>query len=165
MLTGKEDLLQSLIEAFLLEKGTKELYLQAHEKSTDPDVKSAFSELSAWEEKHMDYIQFLYQSVLGDNEMKSFEDFKNKTEAADSESGIPVEVLEERIERHPIKSDMDALTLAMEIEGKAYSLYNKLSKNAEDNNARIVFSAMKDQEIKHINHLKALRVRLADVYE
>lgn len=164
MLTGKENLLQSLIEAFLLEKGTMELYSEAYEKASSKDVKRAFSELSDWEAKHMDYIQFLYQSIQGDKEIKSFEDFKNRTEATDSESGIPVEILEEQLKRHPITGEMDALTLAMEIEGKAYNLYNRLSKNAEDPNARIVFSVMKDQEIKHINYLKKLRVKLADPY-
>jgi rubrerythrin len=44
-------------------------------------------------------------------------------------------------------------------------MYNKLSKNASDTNAQIVFSEMMEQEVKHVNHLKELRVKLADVYK
>lgn len=165
MVNGKEDLLQSLIEVFIMEKGTKEFYADASEKAINPEAKKAFSELSDWEEKHMDYIGYLYQSIQGNMETESFEDFKNRTDAPVTESGIPVKELEDRINKYSVTDEPGALTLAMEIEGKAYDLYRRLSVHAEDSNARIVFKEMMDQEVRHVKYLKELRLRLSNVYE
>jgi len=52
----------------------------------------------------------------------------------------------------------------MEIEGKAYNLYRKLSQDAEDTNAKVVFKEMMDQEVKHVEYLKKLRLKLVKVY-
>ena len=165
MISGKEDLLQALIEAFLMEKGTKEFYSHASEQSGISEAKKIFSELADWEKKHMDYIQYLYQSINGEQELKSFEDFKNRTEAPLTEAGIPVRYLKEKIEKHKFTDEMGALTLAMEIEGKAYNLYHKLSQDAIDTNAKVVFSEMMDQEVKHVEYLKNLRLKLVKVYQ
>lgn len=165
MITGKENLLQALIEAFLMEKGTKEFYTDASGKSNNSDAKKIFGELADWEEKHMDYIQFLYQSINGEQGIKSFEEFNNTTEAPLTEAGIPVKNLEEKIEKYTIKDETGALTLAMEIEGKAYNLYHKLSQDAEDTNVRVVFREMMDQEVKHVEYLKKLRLKLVKVYQ
>jgi rubrerythrin len=48
----------------------------------------------------------------------------------------------------------------MEIEEKAYSLYQKLSQNARDTNARIVFKEMMEQEAKHVGYLRKLSLKL-----
>jgi rubrerythrin len=164
MITGKENLLDALIEAFLMEKGTKEFYAEAAEKAVNPEASKTFSELSGWEEKHMEFLQFLYQSINDDKEVKSFEEFKNRTEAPVIEAGIPVKDLEAKIEKYSIADEKGALTLAMEIEGKAYNHYRKLSQEAGDKNAQVVFKEMMDQEVTHINYLKELRVKLVDVY-
>jgi len=48
----------------------------------------------------------------------------------------------------------------MEIEGKAYNQYRKFSQNAKDTNAQVVFKEMMEQEMKHIDELKKLRLEL-----
>jgi len=164
MITGKEDLLQSLIEAFLMEKGTREFYFQASERSINSEAKNTFKELSEWEKQHMDFIQFLYQSILDEKEIKSFEEFKKKAETSVTEAGIPVKDLETKIEKYDFKDEVGALTLAMEIEGKAYNLYHKFSQDAADTNAQVVFKEMMGQELKHIDYLKKLRLKLVKVY-
>jgi len=163
VLTGKEDLLQSLIGAFLMEKGTMEFYYQASDRSINSEAKNVFKELSNWEEKHMDFIQFLYQAIQDDKDIKSFEEFKDKAEAPVTEAGIPVKVLEARIEKYNFTGELEALTLAMEIEGKAYNLYHKLSQKAIDTNAQVVFREMMEQEMKHVDYLKQLRLKLVKV--
>ena len=122
MITGKEHLLQALIEAFLMEKGTKEFYTDASGKSNNSDAKKIFRELADWEKKHMDFIQFLYQSINEEQGIKSFEEFSSGAEAPFTESGIPVKDLEARIEKYDFIDDMGALILALELEGKAYTL-------------------------------------------
>lgn len=160
MITGKEDLLQALIEAYVMEKGTREFYSQAANRSINLEAKNIFKELSDWEGRHMDFIQFLYQSVQDDKDIKSFDEFKNKAKSPITEGGIPVKDLEAKTEKHNFKDEKEALTLAMGIEGKAYSLYRRFSQSAKDTNARVVFKEMMGQESKHIDYLKQLRLKL-----
>ncbi len=162
MPTGKEDLIQSLIEAYLMEKGTMDFYSQAASKALNRDAREMFKELSSWEGKHMDFIGFLYKSIQDDRDIIGFEKFTEKTDAPYTEAGIPVKDLEAKLEEHEFIDDMGALILALEIEGKAYNLYNKLSKSAEDTNAGVVFKEMMEQETKHIDYLKKLRQRLSE---
>ncbi|MBF0558718.1 MAG: ferritin family protein [Nitrospirae bacterium] len=162
MATGKEDLLQSLIEAYLMEKGTREFYAQAASKCSAPDARRTFEELSAWEEKHMDFIQYLYQAVTEDRDTEGFEDFRDKSGAHVAEGGIPVKDLAARLEKVSINDDMEAITMALGIEGKAYAMYWKLSKSAPDSNARVVFRSMMEQEINHISYLKEMMTRISE---
>lgn len=160
MITGKEDLIPALIEAYLMEKGTMEFYAYASDKTLDPGARDIFLKLSGWEEKHMQYIQFLYQSLINDLDIVGFEKFKERAYAADTESGIPVKELESKIDLHSFAGDLEAISLAMEIEDRAYNLYKGLSGKAADTNVRVVFQEMMEQELKHMDYLKNLKTRL-----
>ncbi|TAL24959.1 MAG: hypothetical protein EPN94_06220 [Nitrospirae bacterium] len=162
MLTGKENLIQALIEAYIMEKGTMDFYADAASKARDPEAKKIFKELSAWEHRHMDFIGYLYQAIQEDKDVMGFEKFTAKTAAPVTEAGIPVKDLERELEKHEFIDDMGALILALEIEGKAYALYSKLSKIAEDTNAGVVFKEMMEQETKHVAYLKNLRMKLSE---
>ena len=162
MITGKEDLLQSLIEAFLMEKGTREFYSQAALKAMNPEARKTFDDLSAWEERHMEFIQYLYLAIQDDRDLKGFEEFREKADALVTEAGIPVKDMESRIEEYNFIDDMGALVMALETEGKAYNLYRKMSEKATDSNARVVFKEMMDQELKHVDYLKKIKVKLAE---
>src|SRR5271169_1189349 len=116
MMTGKEDLLRALIEAYLMEKGTRIFYESAAAKASDPGARKMFSELSEWEETHMDFIQYLYQSFEDDRDIKNFENFREKTDAPVAESGIPVKELEAGIEQYDFVDDEGALRIALETE-------------------------------------------------
>ncbi|MEK7308012.1 MAG: ferritin family protein [Nitrospirota bacterium] len=157
MITGKEDIVQALIEAFLMEKGTRELYSRAAGKAVNLQARKIFAELSEWENRHMDFIQFLYQSLQGNREVKSFEEFSSKTQAPLTEAGIPVKDLEAKAEKYNFKNETEALALAMEIEVKAYELYRRLSQNTADTSVKVVFEEMAEQETRHINYLKKMR--------
>ena len=162
MVTGKEDLLQSLIEAFAMEKGTKIFYSEAADKMANAGVRKTFQELAKMEKKHMDFIQYLYQSINGDLELTGFEEFKNSIDAPVTEAGIPVKDLEEKLEKHIYDDEKGALTLALKIEGRASNIYYDLSRNASDANARIVFKVMVEQEAGHIEYLKKARAEMAE---
>ncbi|MDP2156792.1 MAG: ferritin family protein [Nitrospirota bacterium] len=161
MITGKEDLLKALIEAYLMEKGTNEFYTHAAEKAADASAKKTFKDLSAWEEKHMEFIQYLYQSLEQYRDMQGFEDFSRKTPSPVTEAGIPAKDLEKKLDKPEFTDDRGAITLALEIEGKAFNLYRRLSEGATDTNARAVFKEMMEQELKHVDYLKKMRDRLA----
>lgn len=160
MISGKEDLLQSLIEAFAMEKGTREFYRGAAEKARNEDARKTFQHLSEWESHHMGYIQFLYQAILGDRDLASFEDFEKRLPAPLAEGGIPVEKLREKFESAAYSDDAGALSIALEIEGRACSLYRRLSEAAQDGNARVFLNEMVAQELRHIEYLRALEPKL-----
>jgi rubrerythrin len=164
-MAGKEDLLLSLIDAFLMEKGTKVFYAEAAEKAVNTEAKKTFTCLSEWEGKHMDFILFLYRAINDDRDIVTYEEFKNKADATLTEAGIPIKDLEAKMEKYSVTDELGALILAMEIEGKAYNMYRRLSRSAEDKNAGIVFNEMMEQEVKHVTYLKKLRVKLANIYE
>ncbi|MFO0753748.1 MAG: ferritin family protein [Thermodesulfovibrionales bacterium] len=161
MVTGKEDLLQALVEAFLMEKGTKEFYLYAAKKAAGREAREMFSELSCWEDGHMGYVQYLYRALQDDREMQTFEEFRERSAAPDTEAGIPVKDLKETVEEYDFVDEKEALVVALEIEGKAYTLYRTLSETAADSNARVVFREMMEQEKKHIGFLNELRKKLS----
>jgi rubrerythrin len=161
MMTGKEDLLRALIEAFLMEKGTRIFYSTASEKAANSEAKKMFRELSDWEGQHMDFIQYLYQAIQGDRDIQGFQDFQEKTDAPVTESGIPVKELESKLEKWDYVDDKGAVQMALQIEGKAYNLYRKLSGEASDSNAKVVFEEMMEQERKHVDYLKNMREKLA----
>ena len=161
MMTGKEDLLRALIEAYLMEEGTHIFYSDAAGKAVNPEAKKMFAELSEWEERHMDFIQYLYQAIEGDRDITGFEAFKKRTDAPMTESGIPIKELEAKTEKYVFVDDKGALNFALGMEAKAYNLYRKLSAEASDSNARVVFKEMMAQEVKHIDYLKDLRQKFA----
>jgi|Deesub1362A_J573_1020465.scaffolds.fasta_scaffold00093_82 rubrerythrin len=164
MVTGKEELMQAMIEAFIMEKGTNEFYTQAAAKVTDKEAKRAFEELAQWEKEHMQYIQFLYQAIKDERETLSFENFKNTVKAETVEGAIPVRHLEEKLEEeYSFLDNLEALTAALEIEGKAYNFYRKLSETAEDTNTKEFMKDMMQWEHKHMEYLKQLRYRISEV--
>ncbi len=78
MITGKTQLLEAMIDAYTMEKGTNEFYRYAAGKAIDEEARKAFAQLAEWEHEHMLYIQYLYQSMTEDRETVSFHDFEEK---------------------------------------------------------------------------------------
>jgi len=146
------------MEAYLMEKATKEFYSKASEKVANPSAERIFHELSLWEGRHMDFIQFLYQSIQDDRDIIGFEDFKKRVSAPITEAGIPIKDLEAKIEEYDFRDESMALTVANDIEEKAYELYRGLSEKAVDTNARMVFKEMMGEEKKHMDYLKKIKL-------
>src|SRR3990172_9105043 len=119
MITGKEELLQAMIEAYIMEKGTNEFYSDASRKAFSDAAKKAFGVLADWECEHMLYIQSLYQAILDSREEISFEEFKNTVLPDVTEGGLPIKGLEAKLEKYTFLDDLGALTIDLEIEGKA----------------------------------------------
>jgi rubrerythrin len=160
MMTGKEDLLQALVEAYIMEKGTREFYAQAAAKSSAA-AKKSFEELAEWENRHMIYLQSLYQSALDDRELLEFEAFSRKVPAPVTEGGMPIKDLEKKIEKFSVQNEKDALSLAINIEAKAFNFYKGLAAKAPDTQTKVIFEEMMAQETKHMSELTAMEKRLS----
>ena len=160
MLTGKEDLLQALVEAYIMEKGTKEFYVLAASRS-GVSAKKSFEDLAAWEGRHMAYIQSLYQSILDDRDMMEFKEFSQSVPATVAEGNIPIKDLEKKIEKFSVQNEKEALAIAVTIEAKAYNLYKDLAKRAGDAETKVIFEEMMEQETKHMAEIEAMKKRLS----
>ncbi|NOZ26216.1 MAG: hypothetical protein GXO94_09035 [Nitrospirae bacterium] len=158
MITGKEDLREAIIEAYTLEKGTREFYDFASSKAFTPYARETLERLGDWEETHMHYLEFLYHSLEGDLEVLSFEEFRKKLPATHTESGVPLREAGKMFEEKEFVDDTEVIIMALEIEGKAYNFYRELSESAEDANARVIFKEMMHEEEKHIDSLRNLKM-------
>lgn len=146
-----------------MEKGTNEFYTMASQKAHQREARDAFHHLADWEAEHMHYIQFLYQAIRDERETMSFEDFEHKVKPEEVEGAIPKKYLEEKFEeKYAFLDDLGALTAALEIEGKAYNFYRKLSETAEDPGVAAFMKDLMNWELKHIDYLKKLRYRLTE---
>ncbi len=158
MLIGKESLLEALSEALSMEKGTKEFYDYASHKALSDKTRESFEKLRDWEDSHMHYLLYLYQALSDDRDMITYEEYLEKLPAYEIESGISIKTAKELFEKRDFIDDTESIRLALEIEGKAFNLYREFSQKATDNNAKVVFQHMKEQEAKHINELKNLKM-------
>lgn len=117
-----------------MEKGLKELYEQLKEQTNDPDLKALYHQLAGFEEHHISQL-IDEQAPLSEDHPKVFEGgffhpqlldhFKNQTDRK------------------------TVLESAMTIEAKAYDLYRKMARDAEDPKASKAFHEIADEEIKH----------------
>jgi rubrerythrin len=161
MITGKVALLDAMIEAYIMEKGINAFYLEASAKAKNGTAKKAFGELAKWEEEHMYYIQFLYQAIQGDTDLMSFEEFKKKLKPDAVEGGIPASKLKEKLKKFPFIDDSGAIAFAINVEGRAYNLYRRLSTEATDTNTKAFMKDLMQWEKKHIAYLMELRGKIA----
>ncbi len=157
MIRGEEDLREAIIEAYSLEKGTREFYDFASSKALTELARDTFRKLRDWEESHMHYLEFLYKSLQGETEPVSYEEFSRRIPATHTEEGIPLAEAAGLFDGRDFIDDTEPIILALEIEGRAYNLYRRLSDSAEDPNAKVIFTEMMSQEEKHINSLRDLK--------
>lgn len=162
MMTGREGILEILVDAFSMEKGTHEFYLKAAEAAHEKVAAEYFGQLARWEQEHMDYLQFLYQSVQDNRDLVTFEEFKKALRPEAIEGGIPVNQALAKIEDYNLTDELGAILAALEIEGKSYNFYRGLSEKAESSNAKVLFQELMEWEKKHVQYLKELRLRIEE---
>jgi len=160
MVTGREDLLGALAEAYAMEKGLKAFYDFAADEADSEEVRDVFLRLRDWEERHMEYVAYLHEALTGDLNVNTFEDFEKKMPGTHIEGGVTRQEAAELYEPEECRSDRDAVRIALRIEGRAYTFYRQWAEKAGDPNTRIVFQDMVEQEQKHVALLKDLERRL-----
>jgi rubrerythrin len=156
VITGKTGLLEAMIEAYQMEKGLYDFYRRSASRAEDRAVQEAFDKLSAWENEHMRYIQFLYQAIRDERETSTFQEFQKSTPADEIEGGIPVREAKATWAKRDFKTDRDALNLALDIETQARDFYQKLVDSVDDTNLRVFLGDMVRQEERHIGVIQRL---------
>jgi len=151
------------IEAYAMEKGTAQFYRFAASRTDLPSVRELLKRLGRWEDSHMEYLAFLHRSFQGDLDLASYEEYSNKLEAEHMESGVPLAEALTLFQEEDCRSTPAVLSLALKIEGRAYAHYDRLSREAGDVNASVVFAEMKAQEQRHVDLLKEQNLVLSDL--
>ena len=156
MLTGKEDLLQALIEIFLMEKGISQFYAELSGKAAGAQTKKTFVELAKWEVEHMRHIQTFYQGLMDERETISFDDFAKKARPDTAEGGAPMTELERKIEEFTFLDDTGAVNFALKVEADEYNLYKRLASQTDDTNVKAICEEFMGWEQDHIKYLKKI---------
>jgi len=152
MLKGSESLVDSILFAFGLEKGSRTFYLKAAERMEDPRSKEFFKSMADLELGHMANVRLLYCGMENEACPVSLEEFAESVQGQYMEGG--------RLLEHALR-DLDvafldvaeALKIAIKQEGEAYSFYSKAAKRMENSHARVLFKNLAEEEQKHLDTL------------
>ncbi len=161
MLTGREDLLQAIIEIYLMEKGINQFYAELSVKAKTAEAKTTFNLLANWEAEHVRHVQNFYQSLMDERETTSFEEFARRARPDVAEGGTPLADLQQRIEEFKFLDDIGAINFALNIEADEYNLYRRLASRTVDTNVKALCEDFMGWEQKHIEHLKELSKKIA----
>lgn len=155
MLRGNESLLDALLFAFGLEKGSHDFYKKAAEKIDDPKGKEVFLAMAEIEEGHMANIRLLYCGMDNEACPITIEEFIESAQGPYLEGG---KLLESALRDLDVAflDRADALKVAVRQEGEAYAFYSKASKRMEDSYVRVLFGNLAEEEQKHLNELSRM---------
>ncbi len=160
MIKADEGLLQALMDVYMMEKGIHQFYEEVSGKARNKDARKAFADLAAWEEEHERYVQYLYQGLMEDWDIISFEDFSKRVKPEIAEGGMPLKELRGKIDEFTYLDDGGAIDFALKVEAKEYALYRKLSSKANDTNMKVLFENFMEWEQKHIEYLQKLKQKI-----
>jgi len=156
MLTGKEDLLQAIIEIYMMEKGINQFYSELSGKAKSTETRKTFTNLANWESEHVRYIQNFYQTLMDEREPTSFDEFAKKARPDVAEGGILLAELERKIEEFRFLDDTSAINFALRVEADEYNLYRSLASQTNDTNVKALAEEFMRWEQKHIEHLRKM---------
>ncbi|HSB30664.1 MAG TPA: ferritin family protein [Candidatus Sulfobium mesophilum] len=154
MLTGKEDLLQSLIEIYLMEKGINQFYSELSVKAKSSEARKTFTALANWEAEHVRHIQNFYQTLMDERDPASFDEFAKKARPDVAEGGTPLTELERKTDEFRFLDDIGAIQFALNVEADEYNLYRKLAAKTDDSNVKALCKEFMGWEQDHIKYLK-----------
>ena len=152
MLRGNESLLDSMLFAFGLEKGSHTFYTKAAEKVDDLKSKEFFYAMAEVERGHMGNIRLLYCGVENEACPISIEEFTESVPGPYVEGG---KLLEHALRDLDVAflDEADAMKVALKQEGEAYGFYVKASKRMEDPHAKVLFDELAAEEKKHLDEI------------
>jgi sulfur-carrier protein adenylyltransferase/sulfurtransferase len=160
MLKRDSSLLDSLLFAFGLEKGSNTFYTKAAEKMDDQKSKELFYAMADIEKGHMANIRLLYCGMENEACPATLEDFIQSAEGEYIEGG---KLLENALKELDVAflDEADAIKIAIKQEGEAYAFYTKAAKRMLDSNARVLFDNLAEEEKKHLDTLTKLLKQMA----
>lgn len=139
-----------LKEALKLEMRGKEFFLQAARLTQNELGRKMFDHLAKEEVRHLETFAELFTEVLGGEDWKkaiSSEDLKENSEVIDS--------LVNRLKGAANKSDVEALSIGLELEKKAIDHFGQALSISSDEKTRAIFERITNEERFHYDLLQA----------
>ncbi len=137
-------------EAIKMEINGRDFYNHAAEVTHNELGKKMFQKLAQEEIKHIETFSRLISSILKGENWKSYirdDELKGKSQL--------VEELASRMKHAEGKSEIEALSIAMELEEKGIEFYKKSAGEVDDPQAREIFKKMCEEEKFHYDMLQA----------
>jgi rubrerythrin len=159
-MSGREEIVKAITEAYAMEKGTKEFYAYAASKSRGNTAGEIFGALRDMEDRHARYFDFLYISLMEGRDLLGYKEYTSRVTATHVESLRSLAEAKKLFDPGEVRSSSDALKLALAIEDKAFALYRDLAEKAVDGSAKAIFEEMAAQEQKHTDYLRDLEKTL-----
>jgi len=152
MLRGNESLLDAMLFAFGLEKGSCTFYMKAAEKLDDPKSRELFTAMAEVEKGHMANVRLLYCGMENEACPITMEEFVENVPGPYIEGG---KLLENALRELDVAflDEADAIKVAVKQEAEAYGFYVKASKRMEDPQAKVLFKHLAAEEKKHLDDL------------
>lgn len=126
--------------AMKAEQGAAEFYAKAAERTGDPRGRDMFAQLAAFEKSHYTALG----SMLENAQTGAFAPYAG-TGFADFRPEQPAAPLSET----NMKSDIDALTIAIDAEKKAQAAYREMAESADDPEVLALFHKLAEEEAMH----------------
>ncbi|UCC38207.1 MAG: ferritin family protein [Candidatus Aminicenantes bacterium] len=139
-------------EAIKLEIDGKNFFSHASEITHNELGKKMFQRLADEEVKHLEAFSKLFTSILKEKNWKKFirgEELKEKSPL--------IEELALRMKRAEGKSDIEALSIGMELEEKAIEYFRRSAEEVDDPQAREIFLNICEEEKFHYDMLQSQR--------
>lgn len=156
----KNDVLEILKQAILLESRGRAFYAKVAEQAEDAVVKEFFETMAIEEQKHMRALSDQYKAYHRDKK------FTPGSYDAGDTSRVASKVLTQALKEKIAAAGFEAaaISAAISMEERAVKLYSESAKTAEDPEAEALYNWLSSWEREHLNALldidKALREKI-----
>ena len=147
---AKNDSLDILKQAILLEKRGESFYRIAADQSDNDDVKSFFETMAREEINHVKILSDQFKAVAEGGKFKAIESSETGT--------VSKHVLTPQVKDRISAADFEAaaISAAMLMEARAISLYTERAKAAQDPEEKKLYRWLADWETEHLDFLAAI---------
>ncbi len=139
---------EALSMAIEMEQEGRTFYLKTAEKTTDKMTKEVFEFLANEESKHIDAIKTFYDNVIAGTKSNYHEIIGGNTpEIAKKAIYNLFKGLSEKVPTD--KPDIEAYGFARDFEKNGEKFYREAAQKAEDENVKLLFEFLVDEEVRH----------------
>lgn len=159
LIEGDENPEEVISLAYGLEEGALRFYRTLSRQSADGETKGLFEKLSQAEIEHMEKLWQTYEELTGGRITR--EAFESDVNTQTMEGG---KTADQVLAQYPewISDAHETLQLAMSLETDALDLYLRMAQKSQNEEARILFYSLADEEKTHLRRLGAfLRAKLS----
>ena len=139
-----------ITEAIKLEINGREFFTRAAESTDNSLGRKMFQRLAQEEVKHLDAFSHLFSSVIKSADWKKLV----KKEELEGKSPV-IEELALRMKKAAGKSDLEALSIGMELEQKAIEFFKNTAEGSSNPEVKEIFEKIAEEERFHYDLLQA----------